>query len=179
MIARIPFQPVKAALGALVLASALAGCSSGKWGFPYRADMQQGNWITREQVDLLQPGMSREQVRFALGSPTLTSVLHADRWDYPYYFKPGYGKPQERQFTVFFEHDRLVRWVGDEQPELQPFQIEQMNAKQAVEQNAMENRAIERTEQIDGVNSQTQLLAPDDPVLDMTNEPGSSPEPLL
>ena len=84
MIARIPFQPVKAALGALVLASALAGCSSGKWGFPYRADMQQGNWITREQVDLLQPGMSREQVRFALGSPTLTSVLHADRWDYPY-----------------------------------------------------------------------------------------------
>ncbi len=80
---------------------------------------------------------------------------------------------------MFFEHDRLVRWVGDEQPELQPFQIEQMNAKQAVEQNAMENRAIERTEQIDGVNSQPQLLAPDDPVLDMTNEPGSSPEPLL
>lgn len=179
MIARIPFQPVKAALGALVLASALAGCSSGKWGFPYRADMQQGNWITREQVELLQPGMSREQVRFALGSPTLTSVLHADRWDYPYYFKPGYGKPQERQFTVFFEHDRLVRWVGDEQPELQPFQIEQINAKQAVEQDAMENRAIERAEQIDGVNSQAELLAPVNPVLDTTNEPGSSPEPLL
>src|SRR5690606_4956881 len=39
------------------------------------------------------------------------------------YFKPGYGKAQERKFTVWFENDRLTRWSGDEQPELQPFQM--------------------------------------------------------
>src|SRR5690606_3291026 len=101
---------------------ARAGCSNEKWGFPYRASVQQGNWITKEQVDMLQQGMTREQVRFVLGSPTLTSVLHADRWDYPYYYQPGTGTPQQRQFTVWFENDRLVRWQGDEQPEVQPFQ---------------------------------------------------------
>jgi D-xylose transport system substrate-binding protein len=92
----------KEADAAAALAVALAGCTGDKWGFPYKAPVQQGNWITQEQVALLQPGMTREQVRFALGSPTLTSVLHANRWDYPYYYKPGYGDAQERKFTVWF-----------------------------------------------------------------------------
>ena len=123
IIARIPTRFLKTALAATAVAAVMAGCTSDKWGFPYKAPVQQGNWITQEQVALLQPGMTREQVRFALGSPTLTSVLHADRWDYPYYFKPGYGEPQERKFTVWFENDHLTRWEGDKQPDLQPFQL--------------------------------------------------------
>ncbi len=89
---------------------------------PYRADVQQGNWLTQQQIELLRPGMSREQVRFALGSPTLTSIFHSDRWDYPYRFTPGYGKTEERLFTVYFSNDKLERWEGDEQPSRQPFQ---------------------------------------------------------
>lgn len=181
MIARNPFQPVKMVLGTLVLAAALTGCSSGKWGFPYRADMQQGNWITSEQVALLQPGMSREQVRFALGSPTLTSVLHADRWDYPYYFKPGYGKPEERKFTVFFENDRLTRWEGDQQPALQPFQINKVNPTQAEKAEKTEATAEKRDEQADkaaepkpGVTINT----PANPVTNYPGQPGSNPEPI-
>nr|WP_319742712.1 outer membrane protein assembly factor BamE [Pigmentiphaga sp.] len=105
----------------------LAACSSinnyvPSFVKPYRADVQQGNWLTQEQVALLRPGMTREQVRFALGSPTLTSIFHADRWDYPYLFTPGHGKTEERRFTVYFVNDRLDRWTGDEQPAHQPFQ---------------------------------------------------------
>ena len=123
---------LRGGLALAALACALvSGCSSGKWGFPYRAGVQQGNWITQEQVAMLQVGMTREQVRFALGSPTLTSVLHADRWDYPYFYQPGRGKPQERQFTVWFENDRLARWSGDEQPALQPFQQAKQDAARA------------------------------------------------
>lgn len=102
---------------------ALSGCSSSKWGFPYKVGVQQGNWITKEQVELLRPGMTREQVRFALGTPTLSSALHANRWDYPYYYRAGNGKVEERVFTVLFEGAQLASWKGDEQPELQPFQI--------------------------------------------------------
>ena len=47
----------------------------------------------------------------------------------PYYFKPGYGDAQERKFTVWFENDRLVRWEGDKQPELQPYQINTPSAQ--------------------------------------------------
>jgi len=106
----------------LLLALLLSACSNEKWGFPYRVSVQQGNWITAGQVATLEVGMTREQVRFVLGSPALASVLHADRWDYPYTYQPGTGQPQKRLFTVWFEDDRLARWAGDDQPEVQPFQ---------------------------------------------------------
>lgn len=106
-----------------VLALVLSACGSTKWGFPYRADVQQGNWVTAEQVARLEQGMTREQVRYVLGTPTLQDVFHANRWDYPYYNKPGYGAADERRFTVWFENDLLVRWEGDQQPAYQPFQV--------------------------------------------------------
>jgi outer membrane protein assembly factor BamE len=67
--------------------------------------------------------MSREQVRYALGTPTLASVLHANRWDYPYYYRASNGKTEERVLTIIFEGSQLASWRGDEQPDLQPFQI--------------------------------------------------------
>ncbi len=104
------------------MAATLSACGSTNWGFPYRATIQQGNWITTEQIAQLEVGMTRDQVRFILGTPTLQDVLHANRWDYPYYNQPGYGKDELRKFTVWFENDQLVRWAGDPQPDRQPFQ---------------------------------------------------------
>ena len=146
-------------------------------GFPYKAGVQQGNWITQEQVALLQPGMSCEQVRFALGSPTLTSVLHADRWDYPYYFKPGYGDAQERKFTVWFENDRLVRWEGDKQPELQPYQINTPSAQgdEKAEKRLNEDEARLKEEQD---AKKRDSAAPVDPATQYPGQPGNAPEPL-
>jgi outer membrane protein assembly factor BamE len=109
------------ALALLVVAA--AGCSSNRWGFPYKVSVQQGNWITKDQVSLLRPGMTREQVRYALGTPMLTSALHSNRWDYPYFYRAGTGKIEERTLTIFFNGAQLESWRGEEQPELQPFQI--------------------------------------------------------
>lgn len=118
-----PFSStLRAGLTASVLVVMLTACGGGKWGFPYRPDVQQGNWITSKEVAQLQPGMSREQVRYILGTPTLQNVFRSDRWDYPYYNKPGYGDPKQRTFTVWFDGDTLTRWEGDEQPDQQPFQ---------------------------------------------------------
>lgn len=100
----------------------LSACSGSKWGFPYKAPVQQGNWLTTAQIERLEVGMTREQVRFLLGSPTLQNIFHSDRWEYPYYHKPGYGKEELRLFTVWFEDDVLVRWEGDQQPNRQPFE---------------------------------------------------------
>ena len=118
-----PFYSIlRIGLAGTLLVLILTACGSGKWGFPYRPDVQQGNWITSEEVAQLQPGMTRDQVRYILGTPTLQNVFRDDRWDYPYYNKPGYGKAQQRQFTVWFEGDTLVRWSGDDQPSRQPFE---------------------------------------------------------
>ena len=80
---------------------------------PYRIDIQQGNYISQDMVAQLKPGMSKEQVRLALGTPLLTDIFHADRWDYVYWReKPG-AKREQRKLTVFFEDGKLTRLDGD------------------------------------------------------------------
>jgi outer membrane protein assembly factor BamE len=101
----------------LPLLSAVAACSSSPGGgfllSPYRIDVRQGNFVTQEMVSRLKPGQTRDQVRFILGSPLVTDVFHADRWDYVYRFQPGRGEPSERRLTVFFENNLLARVAGD------------------------------------------------------------------
>ena len=83
---------------------------------PYQMDMQQGNVVTREQTQALRPGLSRTQVADILGSPLLTSVFHADRWDYVFTFQRQGQTVQQRRLTVFFKGDALDRFEGDELP---------------------------------------------------------------
>ncbi|MCX7901674.1 MAG: outer membrane protein assembly factor BamE, partial [Burkholderiaceae bacterium] len=106
----------------LLAAASLGGCEALRtWtpGFvqPYRPDVQQGNVVTQEMVEQLQQGMTRDQVRFLLGTPLLTSVFHRDRWDYVYYLQRGKGNERQlRRLTVYFENDRLQRVESDPMP---------------------------------------------------------------
>ena len=76
----------------------------------------QGNFVSKEQVEALKPGMSRQQVRDILGTPLLTSIFHADRWDYVFTLKRQGVPPQERKLAVFFKGNVLDRFEGDEMP---------------------------------------------------------------
>ncbi|KAI3598886.1 Outer membrane beta-barrel assembly protein BamE [Cupriavidus necator H850] len=84
---------------------------------PYRINIVQGNFVSREAVSQLREGMTRDQVKFLLGTPLLNDVFHADRWDYVFSFRRG-NTPvvQQRRYTVYFEGDRLVKFSGDELP---------------------------------------------------------------
>ncbi|MGD9951888.1 MAG: outer membrane protein assembly factor BamE [Burkholderiales bacterium] len=94
----------------LALALPLAGCG---WIAPYRMDIQQGNFLSQDMVSRLKRGMTRDQVRFVLGTPLVTDIFHANRWDYVYYLdRPGEPRV-ERRLAVFFENDRLARLEGD------------------------------------------------------------------
>ena len=104
----------------------LVGCSSsGNWGFPYRAPIQQGNWVTAEQVSYLRAGLTQDQVLYALGTPTLIDIFHPNRWDYPYHFKPGYGDPVHHNLSLWFDGNGLLeRWEHDPLPDTQPADFE-------------------------------------------------------
>ncbi len=83
---------------------------------PYKIDIVQGNFVSREQADALKPGMSRTQVRDILGTPLLTDIFHADRWDYVFTFRRQGVEPQARRVTVFFKGDVLERTEADALP---------------------------------------------------------------
>jgi outer membrane protein assembly factor BamE len=107
------------ALAAQGLAAALTACSYVPripGVTPYRMEIQQGNYISQEMVSQLKSGMSREQVRLALGTPLLADAFHADRWDYVYWREAPDGKRESRKLVVFFADDKLARVDGDIAP---------------------------------------------------------------
>ncbi|WP_010117092.1 outer membrane protein assembly factor BamE, partial [Burkholderia oklahomensis] len=80
---------------------------------PYRITVVQGNFVSQEKASQLQAGMSRDQVRALLGTPLLTDMFHADRWDYIFYFKRGSTSVvQQRDLVLNFSGDRLASWSG-------------------------------------------------------------------
>jgi outer membrane protein assembly factor BamE len=83
---------------------------------PYRIDIQQGNFLSPEMVAQLKRGMTREQVRFVLGTPLVTDVFHADRWDYVFYRELGSGTKEQKRLSVFFQDEKLARIDGDMVP---------------------------------------------------------------
>lgn len=104
-----------------IIATLLMGCTSvDKIPFVHRIDIQQGNVITQETVDQLKPGMTKRQVRFTLGTPLISDVFHADRWDYVYRMEPGKGEIEQKRITVRFKGDALVGIEGDYKPNPQP-----------------------------------------------------------
>ena len=80
----------------------------------YRMDIQQGNVITAEMIEKLKIGMTQRQVRFLLGTPLVADLLHSERWDYFYSFKPGKGKITQRRLKLIFDGDVLVDIQGDD-----------------------------------------------------------------
>lgn len=88
---------------ALLAATLLSGCV-------YKLDTQQGNLLDAEQVDAVELGMTRSQVRFLLGTPMVADPFSRDRWDYLYYFRAGKGGATRRSHViVHFEGDTVSR----------------------------------------------------------------------
>lgn len=89
-------------LAAVVFATLLSGCV-------YRAAISQGNLIKQDDLDQVEIGMTRNQVRFLLGTPMVDDPFHADRWDYVYYLKIGRQDAGfKRWVSIFFEDDKVV-----------------------------------------------------------------------
>lgn len=110
---------------------------------PYRIDIVQGNVVTREQLALVKPGMSRDQVREILGTPLLTDPFHAERWDFIFTIRRPGTEPQRRSIVAVFDGDMLKKL---EMPEGQlPTENEFVAAIDPVKRK-IEPRVLELTE---------------------------------
>lgn len=103
----------------LALMSPLIGACHNGFLSVYKIDIQQGNLLTKEQVDKLKIGMSTTQVKFLLGSPLITDTLSPKRWDYTYSYHPGTyaqakGLPavKHRTLRLWFDQGKLSKIEG-------------------------------------------------------------------
>ena len=121
---RLQAWPALKITATATLAIALAACSSTSggsanpvnWITPYKIDVIQGNFVSKEQVDALKVGMTRGEVKDVLGTPLLASLFHADRWDYVFTLKRQGIESQSFKYSTFFKGDVLERFEGDAMP---------------------------------------------------------------
>jgi outer membrane protein assembly factor BamE len=85
----------------------LAGCS-----IIYKLPTRQGNVIEQKQLDQLQLGMTRDQVKFLLGTPIATSPFRVERWDYFGYYKSPRGQVSSRTVSLYFADNKLSKMEG-------------------------------------------------------------------
>jgi outer membrane protein assembly factor BamE len=90
-----------------LLVLALSACN-----LVYRQDVAQGNILDESNVAELELGMTKRQVVVLLGSPSVQSPFHQNRWDYVNTFARRGGTPIKRVLTLNFEDDRLASVEG-------------------------------------------------------------------
>ncbi|MGY5450153.1 outer membrane protein assembly factor BamE [Agarivorans sp. MS3-6] len=97
----------------ILLASlSLSACSAFDW-MVYKIDIPQGNYIDDAKVEQLRINMSKEQVRFVLGTPMLIDAFEQERWYYLYSYQNGNGPLEKRNLVVQFVNDHLALIEGD------------------------------------------------------------------
>ena len=88
-------------------------------GCVYQAALSQGNLLDQEDVDQVEVGMTRGQVRFLLGTPMIDDPFHENRWDYIYYLRIGRDKAIfKRWVSVYFDGENVSEIIRDQ--ELRP-----------------------------------------------------------
>lgn len=78
-------------------------------------DIPQGNFLEQRDIDKLQIGMTKDQVKFILGNPVVVDAFNDDIWHYLYSFKSGRSSSfdKNKKFIITFEDDKIVKAEGD------------------------------------------------------------------
>ena len=108
--------PVEASQGAQTIT--ITKAQKFLWFFsPYRPTIQQGNFVSKEMLAQLKPGMSKDQVKFLLGTPLMADPFHAHRWDFPFRLAKGNGELTTSTVVVYFDKDdKVERFEGGNLP---------------------------------------------------------------
>ncbi len=84
---------------------------------PYRPDIVQGNVVSKDLLESIRPGMSKDQVRAILGTPLINDVFHINRWDYVFLYRKGDSDDmQQRRVTLNFDGTKLAKIDADALP---------------------------------------------------------------
>ena len=77
---------------------------------PYKIPFDQGHLIEKNKIEQLRAGLTKEQIIFLLGTPSITDVFHQDRWDYVYFDRVKGKFSEPKTLTIFFANE-IVREI--------------------------------------------------------------------
>lgn len=110
----------------------------------YKLPIRQGNVIEQRDLNKLKPGMTREQVKFVMGTPLAATPFRDDRWDYLGYYKSPRGEVTQRTVSVYFEGNQLARLEGAE-PEAGAAALSRPDADAVIKADKLDRANAERS----------------------------------
>ena len=114
----------------------ISGCSIlDSW--TYKVNKQQGNITEQKHVEKLEIGMTKEQVKFLLGTPMSVDSFDHNRWDYVYTYKSGNSDATRNNLTVFFDNNSLSKIDGEAL--VQPNKVKQETADESEDEEDKED----------------------------------------
>ncbi len=85
-------------------------------GCVYQASLSQGNLLDQEDIDQIDVGMTRGQIRFLLGTAMVDDPFHENRWDYIYYLRIGRQDAVfKRWISIYFDGDKVTEIIKDQE----------------------------------------------------------------
>jgi len=76
----------------------------------YQVPVAQGNIISASMLAKLEPGLTKAQVRYIMGTPSIKDPFNMNRWDYIGFEIIGDNKRSNVHHSLVFEENKLVSW---------------------------------------------------------------------
>lgn len=79
----------------------------------FKINVQQGNIVTEDMLAQLKPGMTKRQVHFVLGTPTLDNLFDDTVENYIYTYQQAGGDTEKQIVKVYYENGNYLRHEGE------------------------------------------------------------------
>ena len=76
----------------------------------YQVPVAQGNIVSKSMLSKMEEGLTKAQVRYIMGTPSINDPFNKDRWDYIGFEIIGDTKRATVHHIMIFEENKLVEW---------------------------------------------------------------------
>ena len=77
----------------------------------YQVPIAQGNIISIEMLSKLEKGLTKVQVQYIMGTPSVKDPFDSSRWDYIGYEIIGNDLLREVHYSLLFQDEKLNKWI--------------------------------------------------------------------
>ena len=79
----------------------------------YQVPIAQGNIISLEMLSKLQKGLTKVQVQYIMGTPSIKDPFNSSKWDYIGFEIIGNELLREVHYSLYFQEDKLIKWIKE------------------------------------------------------------------
>lgn len=79
----------------------------------YQVPIAQGNILSLEMLSKLEKGLTKVQVQYIMGTPSVLDPFNSSKWDYIGYEIIGNELLREVHYSLYFQEDKLSKWIKE------------------------------------------------------------------